>query len=287
MPSTHNGTAPAGGWLGGDAGVAADPAAPRLFCFAHAGGGASAYRPWRLSMAPDVDVRPVVLPGRESRMRELPYRRVEQVIDPLCEALEPHLDRPYALFGHSLGSILAYEVARRFTGRAGREPRLLIVSGRRAARLPARRRPYSALGDDAFLGAVGALGGTPPELLHEGQLLRLMLPTLRADFELNETYRTLPGPRLRCPVAAYMGTADPEVDRAGLLAWGEETTAEFTMRVFAGGHFYLKDEADEVRAALRQDLARVMRRDSAPEKRLRGNTRLGQENGEFPVSARQ
>ncbi|MEU3825474.1 alpha/beta fold hydrolase [Streptomyces sp. NPDC029080] len=259
MLSTHDGTVPGSGWLGGDAGVSAGPAAPRLFCFAHAGGGASAYRLWRLSLAPDVDVRPVVLPGRESRIRELPYRRVEQIIDPLCEALEPYLDRPYAVFGHSLGSILAYEVARRFTGLAGREPGLLIVSGRRAARLPARRRPYSTLSDDEFLGAVGALGGTPPELLEEGQLLRLILPTLRADFELNETYRTLPGPRLRCPVAAYMGTADPEVDRAGLLAWGEETAGEFTMRVFAGGHFYLKDDADGVRSALRQDLARVMR----------------------------
>src|SRR6266498_628486 len=105
----------AGPWLGGDAGVSATQAAVRLFCFAHAGGGAAFFRPWRLSMVPDIDVRAVTLPGRESRVHEPPYRRIEQLLDPLCAALEPHLDRPYALFGHSLGAVLAYEVARRFS----------------------------------------------------------------------------------------------------------------------------------------------------------------------------
>ncbi|WP_406207918.1 alpha/beta fold hydrolase [Kitasatospora sp. NBC_01560] len=243
-------------WLAGEAGVRADAAAVRLFCFAHAGGGGVAFRPWRQALAPDVDVRPVVLPGRESRVRELPYRRVEQLLDPLCEALEPYLDRPYAFFGHSLGSILAYEAARRFSA-AGRAPELLVVSGRRAPRLPSGRRQFSTLPDAAFLDALGELGGTPPEVLGEAQLLRMLLPTLRADFELNESYRTLPGGRLRCPVAAYMGVDDPEVDAGELLAWQGETTGEFTLRVFAGGHFYLKDAGAGVLGALRQDLARV------------------------------
>lgn len=244
-------------WIAGDAGVSTDSATVRLFCFAHAGGGAAAYRPWRQALAPGVDVRPVVLPGRESRVRELPYRRVEQLLDPLCEALEPYLDRPYAFFGHSLGSILAYEVARRLSAGPGRGPELLVVSGRRAPRLPTERRLFSTLPDEDFLAALGGLGGTPPEVLGEAQLLQMLLPTLRADFELNESYRTLPGPRLRCPVAAYMGADDPEVGPGELLAWQGETAGEFTLRVFPGGHFYLKDEGAGVLGALRQDLARV------------------------------
>ncbi len=246
-------------WLAGDAGTATETAAVRLFCFAHAGGGGAAYRPWRQSMAPDVDVRPVVLPGREARIRELPYRRVEQLLDPLCEALEPYLDRPYALFGHSLGSILAYEVARRFSAGPHGGPALLVVSGRRAPRLPSSRRTFATMPDPEFLSALGVLGGTPPEVLGERRLLEMLLPALRADFELNESYRTLPGPRLTCPVAAYMGSDDPEVDRTELLAWGGETTGEFSMRVFRGGHFYVKDEAGDVLGAVRQDLTRALR----------------------------
>ncbi|MFC9912517.1 thioesterase II family protein [Streptomyces sp. NPDC059862] len=245
-------------WLAGDAGVGTDSAAVRLFCFAHAGGGSTAYRPWRLALAPGIDVRCVVLPGREARVRELPYRRVEQLLDPLCEALEPYLDRPYAFLGHSLGSILAYETARRFTGGPHPGPGLVVVSGRRAPRLPTARQGYSTLPDAEFLSALGVLGGTPPEVLGERQLLDLLLPTLRADFELNESYRPLPGPLLRCPVAAYMGADDTEVDPPELLAWGEETSAEFTMRVFSGGHFYLKDGGNDVLGALGQDLARAL-----------------------------
>ncbi|RKT17082.1 medium-chain acyl-[acyl-carrier-protein] hydrolase [Streptomyces sp. 1114.5] len=254
-------SAVASAWLPGGAGAAGEGAAVRLFCFAHAGGGASAYRPWRAAAPPGVEVRPVVLPGRESRVRELPFRRVEQLLDPLCEALEPFLDRPYAFFGHSLGSLLAYEVARRFSAGPGRGPELLVVSGRRAPRLPTDRRLFSTLPDAEFLAAMAGLGGTPPEVLGEPQLLNLMLPTLRADFELNETYRPLAGPRLRCPIAAYMGADDPEVSAPELLAWSGETTGEFTMRVLPGGHFYLKDEPDDVLGAVRQDLARVLDRD--------------------------
>ncbi|GAA3452388.1 thioesterase II family protein [Dactylosporangium matsuzakiense] len=242
-------------WLAGSADPAGSDAAVRVFCFAHAGGGSAIFRPWRSLLGPGVEVCPVVLPGRESRVRELPYRRMEQLLDPLCQAIEPYLDRPFAFLGHSLGSIIAFEVARRFP------PAGLVVSGRRAPRLATARRLFSSLPDGEFLTAIGHLGGTPPEVLRETQLIRMMMPALRADFELNEAYAVLPGPRLGCPLIAYVGVEDPEVSRAELLAWQEETTGEFTMRVFRGGHFYLKgdrgDDRSDVTSALRQDLARV------------------------------
>jgi surfactin synthase thioesterase subunit len=243
-------------WVGGEMRDVAPNARVRLFCFAHAGGGPAFFRGWRQELAPDIDVRPVLLPGRESRRREPPYLRMEQLLDPLCEALGPHLDRPYLLFGHSMGAAVAFEAARRLSGTAGRRPSGLLVSGRRAPGVPQRRR-FTGLPDADFVAALAGLGGTPPEVLDHPELVNLLLPTLRADFELNESYRPLPGPGLDCPVAAYMGADDPEVDRAELLAWHQETAGEFTMRVFPGDHFYLKGRRPDVLSALRQDLDRL------------------------------
>jgi medium-chain acyl-[acyl-carrier-protein] hydrolase len=241
------------GWLAGDA--AADTASIRLFCFAHVGGGPAFFRPWRSALAPEIDVQRILLPGRESRNREEPCRRLEQFLDPLCAALVPLLDRPYALFGHSLGSIVAFEVARRLS--EGQRPLCLVVSGRRAPRVAPGRRKFTTMGDDEFFAALGGLGGTPAVVLDQPELRRILLPTLRADFELNESYRPAPGPVLRCPLIAYMGEADPEVDRHELAAWHQETTRDFTMRVFPGGHFYPQDGLANVLDALSRDLARA------------------------------
>ncbi len=236
-------------------GRAGDPGASRqLFCFAHAGGGPAFFRPWQASLAPDIAVRRVLLPGRDSRLDEPPVRHITELIEPLCAALEPYLDRPYALFGHSMGSVVAYEVARRFSGPSGTPPNCLIVSGRRAPGLAAGHRRLSALPDDEFLAQVGRLNGIPPEVLGEPQLVEVVLPPLRADFELAETYRPLAGHRLACPVMAYLSTGDPEIDYAEVLGWRDVTTGPFAMRVFSGDHFYLKGGRPDVLSAVREDL---------------------------------
>jgi surfactin synthase thioesterase subunit len=244
-----------GRWVGGDERRAATDAPTRLFCFSHAGGGAAVFRPWCTALAPAIDVRPVQLPGRASRLDEPPYRRMDQLLEPLCAALERYLDRPYALFGHSMGSLVAYEVARRFSESAGAAPSCLIVSGRRGPRLPSDRRLLHGLPDAEFLTEVGRLGGMPHEVLDEPDLLDIVLPALRADYELAETYRPPHGARLTCAVVAYLGAADPEVDRRGLDGWRQETTGRFTTRVFPGGHFYLKGDRPDVVRAVRQDLS--------------------------------
>jgi medium-chain acyl-[acyl-carrier-protein] hydrolase len=244
-------------WLGSDWQQTADGATARLFCFAHAGGGAAFFRSWRAALAPSVDVRPVLLPGRERRFDDVPYRRMEHLLEPLCAALEPHLDRPYALFGHSMGAVIAYEVARRFSGGSRPDPICLLVSGRQGPRARSSRRLLWELPDDQFVTEVGRLGGTPPEVLEHPELLEMFLPALRADFELSETYQPLPGRRLTCPVVAYLGTDDSEVEHDGLLRWYEETTGDFTMRVFSGDHFYLRGGRADVLSAVRQDLLRA------------------------------
>ena len=239
-------------------GPAGDPGTPQLFCFAHAGGGPSFFRPWRTALAPGIAVCPVALPGREARLDEQPFRRITELVEPLGAALLPHLDadRPYALFGHSMGAVAAYEVARWLTSHARTGPACLLVSGRRAPSAAPIRQRISELPDGQFLAAVRQLNGIPPEVLREPELLSMLLPALRADFELAETYQPLPGGGLGCPVAAYLGTSDPEVTPAGVLDWQQVTTAEFSVRVFRGDHFYLKGDRPDVLSAVREDLHR-------------------------------
>jgi surfactin synthase thioesterase subunit len=246
---------PAGLWVV-DGGRAENSGSPsRLFCFAHAGGGPSFYRRWGAFLLPEIAVRRVLLPGRESLLEEPPFRHIADLVDPLCAALEPQLDRPYALFGHSMGAVIAYEMARRVSGAGTAGPRCLIVSGCKAPGLPANRPPLSALPDDEFVTAVARLGGMPPEVLNEPDLISALLPALRADYELAETYEPLPGGRLGCPVIAYLGTSDPDVEYTQMLDWQQVTTGEFTMRVFHGGHFYLKGARPDVLHAVREDLS--------------------------------
>jgi surfactin synthase thioesterase subunit len=240
-------------WVVND-GRAEDSGATRqLFCFPHAGGGPSFYRPWCAPLQPEIAVRRVLLPGREGRLEEPPFRHIADLVEPLCAALEPHLDQPYAFFGHSMGAVVAYETARRLSG-AGTGPACLIVSGRRAPGLVGNRRPLTGLPDDEFLAGVTRLNGIPTEVLNEPGLLSLLLPTLRADFELAETYRPLPGGRLDCPVIAYLSTSDPETSYDDMLGWQDVTSDEFVMRLFRGDHFYLKGGRPDVLSALREDL---------------------------------
>ncbi|MEU8891942.1 alpha/beta fold hydrolase [Streptomyces sp. NPDC048442] len=254
-PPTHAPDRTASRWLGS---VPPGTDAPvRLFCFPHAGGGSSAFKGWHQALAPLTEARAVVLPGRERRLRELPYVAMEQLVDPLYEALAPFLDRPFALFGHSMGAAVAYEVARRCTAQ-GRPPVHLFVSGRRAPHMPARRRSYAELPDDAFLETVGAMNGTPADVVRQPELFRLFLPCLRADFELNDTYRPLPGRRLDCPVTALAGRGDPEANADELRAWSQVTSGAAEVCTLPGDHFYLKDAPPSLLDLVRARIERAM-----------------------------
>lgn len=249
-------------WIAGR--VGRPDAAVRLFCVAHAGGGGSFFLPWQPLLGPEIEGWPVVLPGREGRLRELPYVRMEQAVDPLYDALREHVDRPFALFGHSMGAVVAYEVARRFTAEGGPQPARLFVSARRAPHLPMRRQSFAGLPDDVFLRAVADLNGTPQDVLSQPELISLFLPCLRADFELNDTYVPLPGPRLACPISAFVGDDDPEADHDEVRAWSQVTSGTFSFRAFDGDHFYLKGGRPDLMAAIRADLGTLLPGPAAP-----------------------
>ncbi len=211
----------------------------RLFCLPHAGSGAAAFYRWKRMLPAGVQVCPVLLPGREIRLAERPMLRVSEIVDGLMEDLRGELGQPYAVFGHSMGALLAYEWVRRIATEGLPCPVRLIVSGRDAPHALAGQRLLHRLEDEAFVRALGEkYGGVPEGFLEDAELREVFLPILRADLEVVEMYEYAAGDRLGCPVMGLAGTRDQSVSEAGLTAWGELTSGEFTEQRFAGDHFY-------------------------------------------------
>lgn len=212
----------------------ADDATVTLVCFPHAGGSASYYFPVSAALAPGVRVLAVQYPGRQDRRGEASADSVEQLADAIAAALRPELTGSSAFFGHSMGAVLAFEVARRLD----REPDTLFVSGRRA---PSRTRPESlhTATDEAVLAELKRLDGTDARVIGDAELLRMILPALRADYRVIETYRPDPDAQVGCPIVALVGDADPRSTPEEAGAWARHTTGEFALHVFPGGHFYL------------------------------------------------
>lgn len=227
----------------------------RLFCFPYAGGGAAAYQTWPAELPAEIEVCAVQPPGRAGRLRERPYERLGPLVEALAPSILPHLDRPYAFFGHSMGALISFELSRRLLREHGTLPAHLFVSGRRAPHLPRTHRPMHDLPDEEFLGELRRLNGTPEEVLAHPELMELMMPLLRSDFAVVETYEYEPGPPLDCPVTAYGGLRDREVSREQLEGWGVYTAAGFSVRMLPGDHFYLHAE----RALLLRSLAGELR----------------------------
>lgn len=221
--------------------VAAEPV--RLFCLPHAGGSALAYRRWDARSPAHVRVRPVELPGRGARMGEPLASRFDWLVDQIAGEIGTELDQaPYALFGHSFGALLAFELARALRGRFG-EPAALAVSGRNGPSVPSAGPSLHTEPDPGLLRGLAAFGGTDERVLANPELRALFLPIVRADLLLAETYRRAPGQPLSCPVFVSFGRSDPLVSAAGLAAWKEETTGPVDLRPFPGGHFYLTGDA--------------------------------------------
>jgi surfactin synthase thioesterase subunit len=212
----------------------------RLFCLPHAGSGTSAYNLWRRLLPAFIDVCPIHIPGRESRLAESSILDSPTLIAGITTALDGHMELPYAIFGHSMGSLLALDLALNLRASGHPQPCYLFVSGRNATHMPIRQGELHRLPDADLLEALAIrYGGLPQEILDTPELLELYLPILRADLMLLETHRYAPQPPLDCPIAAFAGTDDRNVTPEGLAAWGEHTTATFETHLFDGGHFYL------------------------------------------------
>jgi medium-chain acyl-[acyl-carrier-protein] hydrolase len=217
----------------------------RLFCLPYAGGRAGAYREWPDALPDDVEICAVQLPGRGARLAEPSLRSLDHVVDELAAAIAPLLSRPFMLFGHSMGALMAYALARVLCVPGGSGPSHLMVSGCPAPRLVgAAHRPLHALPDEDLMVELGRLNGTPHEVLQNPAMMRMALPVIRADLEVFETWRCPQTQPLPIPIAAFAGRDDPRAPLGAVAGWHDETRAGYTVHELPGDHFFLHSAHD-------------------------------------------
>jgi medium-chain acyl-[acyl-carrier-protein] hydrolase len=233
----------------------------RLFCFPYAGGDARIYRTWPKALPTFAELVAIQLPGRGNRLGEPPFRRLSSLVERIVEELDSVLrEKPVVLFGHSMGAIVSFEVARQMTSGFGIHPLTLLVSGRSAPHIPSNKTKIYDLPDEEFTKELSRLNGTRKETFDCKELMQLMIPVLRADFEVCETYEYIASAPLPCPIAAFGGLMDTEVTQERLNGWKEHTSSTFTARMLPGDHFFLHAQERLVVDLVARELSRSYRR---------------------------
>jgi medium-chain acyl-[acyl-carrier-protein] hydrolase len=230
----------------------------RLFCFPYAGGCAGVFQQWARSMPPGVELCSVQLPGRANRIKEPPLRDIPSIVSAIAQEIAVWLDQPAVFFGHSLGALIGFELARYLQMRQGAAPLELLVSGCRAPQIPGPLRKLHDLPDSEFMSALRNLGGTPEQILNEPRLIAFIAPYLRADLQAFETYDYVPGSQLACPISAFAGLNDPRAIVSDVWGWRNQTSSNFSLKTFPGDHFFLHASEEVFLTALRDALLRIM-----------------------------
>lgn len=210
-----------------------------LFCLPYAGAGASRYFRWTSYAPSSLDICPILLPGRESRIWEDPYTDLSALVRDLGGTLAASIDRPFAFFGHSMGALIAFELARHLRDHFGFEPLHLFASAARAPHLPDNDSSLHGLPDAELIARLEFLNHIPREILQHGDFLQVVLPTVRADFQLCETNVYRNEPPFAFPITVFGGSEDARVTGPDLEAWSRHTTGEFARHIFPGGHLFL------------------------------------------------
>lgn len=214
----------------------------RLFCFPFAGGNAMSYRTWANFLPKNIEVCPVELPGRGARLREKPYIQLESMIQAIVTDLLPMFkNTPYAIFGHSMGALIGFELIRYLRKMQVQEAIHLFVSGHIAPHVPYDRKPIYDLPDGEFIKELRKMNGTPQAVLDNDELMQLLLPTLRADFAANETYVYEDDFPLTCQITAFGGLQDKDVSREDIEAWQKHTSSSFSIYMLPGDHFFFQN----------------------------------------------
>lgn len=229
-------------------------ASAHLICLPHAGAGASTYRAWAVTAPDGLSVCPVQPPGREGRAREQPYRDVRALVRDLAPELIANVPEPFALFGHSTGAMVAFELARELRRTGAPLPRHIFVAGRRAPDLPMPRTPVGGADVTEVREVLRRLGGTPEEVLCNDDLLRHLQPLLAADFHLNEAYEFREEEPLGIPITAYSAEEDDGAGAAEMGPWSRHTSESFTLLTLRGGHFAVFAQAAAVQTHMTRRL---------------------------------
>ncbi|MFK7829716.1 MAG: thioesterase II family protein [Congregibacter sp.] len=230
----------------------------RMFCLPFAGGGASLYRSWGEELGADIEVCPIQLPGRESRVGEPAHHDFSVLASALANQLSLYLDRPYFIYGHSMGALLAFEAIRALQESGQALPQIAFLGAHRAAHLKPRRQSMLELDDAEFIARISAFGGFQKEVLESEELLNFILPTLRADFSICDGYEYAGGDPIDCPIVAISGAHDPEVPPEDMGAWQEHTRHPVQHITLDAGHFFIKTHSESLISVIRRFARQVM-----------------------------
>jgi len=230
----------------------------RLVCFPYAGGSSQMFHSWVLGLPPRVGLYGVQLPGRGRRLQERSLDRLAPIVGAVVDALAPLGDLPLVLFGHSMGALVAFEVARALRDSLSVTPARLIVSAYSAPHIPRRAAPIHHLPRSQFIMEIRDLRGTPAEIFEDPELLDLLLPAVRADFAVIETYEPKTVEPLDCPVLALGGLDDSLFSHQDLEAWRENTRSKFTLHMLPGDHFFIKNLAPQIVALISHELEHLI-----------------------------
>jgi medium-chain acyl-[acyl-carrier-protein] hydrolase len=211
----------------------------RLFCLAHAGASARIFNCWSTKLPSAVEICPIELPGHGWRRTEIAFTQLQPLVETITIAITPYLDKPFACFGHSMGALLSFELATFLQKRNNQSPIHLLLSGRRAPEIPSPVPPIHYLPDAAFIERLLDYDSMPEQILQDTKFLELVLPTLRADFALVESYEYIPKPPLDCPITVFGGLQDQTVAYNSLQAWRKHTSAAFTINILPGNHSFI------------------------------------------------
>ena len=222
----------------------------RLFFFPYAGSGPTVFNKWTAGFPSNMETWIAHYPGRGSRYKESPIKEMLTLVEKINEAIQPLLDKPFIFFGHSLGGMVAFELIRHLRGLKLPQPNILFVSACSAPQLPDPHPPIHTLPDTEFIRSLQKLNGIPVEVANHSELMELLLPMLRADFEAIESYQYTSSESLSCPIVAFGGDADPRVSRGSLEAWASLTNASFKSQYFPGDHFFINTAYEAVIASM-------------------------------------
>lgn len=220
----------------------------KLFCLPYAGGSAAIYHQWKKYLDSNIQLCPLELAGRGKRFLEPHYDSIFNAVDDIYEQISDNLDDgPYAFFGHSMGALLSYELARKFCTSSHVKPVHLIVSGKNPPHISEAPKMYHALPENEFINKILRMGGTPPEVFQHQELLNLIIPLLRSDFRIFETYEFSEDQcELNCGITVFYGAADEEISAEKMAEWRKYTRSDYQIRCFDGGHFYINEHMEAV-----------------------------------------